>query len=52
MVKELEVLSTERQDAYRKFFLEKMKQWNVDTPADLSVEERKKFFNEVDDEWK
>lgn len=38
-------------DAYEKFFKAKLKKWGVDSPSDLSDEDKKKFFNEIDDEW-
>ena len=37
---------------YRKFFKEKLKKYGVKAPDDLDEEKRKKFFDEVDREWK
>ena len=39
-------------EEYQKFFNKKLKKYGVDSPEDLSDEEKKKFFNEVDKEWK
>lgn len=38
--------------AYEAFMKKKLKKYGVDSPEDLSDEEKKKFFNEVDKEWK
>ena len=56
MIKELKivsapVVSTKRQDEYQEFFQKKLKDWGANSPADLSVEEKKKFFNEIEQEW-
>jgi len=37
---------------YQKFFKEKLKKWNVKSPAELNDEDKKKFFNEIEKEWK
>jgi hypothetical protein len=37
---------------YETFFRLKLKQWGVESPEDLSTEDKKKFFNEVDKQWK
>ena len=37
---------------YEKFFQDKLKEYGVESPADLSEEEKKKFFNEIKKEWK
>ena len=37
---------------YQKFFKQKLKEWDVESPDDLSEEKRKKFFDEVSKEWK
>ena len=42
----------EKQDEYEKFFREKLKKWDINSPADLSDEDKKKFFDEIDKEWK
>jgi hypothetical protein len=39
------------QKAYQAFFRGKLEEYNVNSPAELDEEERKKFFNEVSDEW-
>ena len=39
-------------EEYQKFFDKKLKKYGVDSPEDLSDEEKKKFFNEIDKEWK
>lgn len=37
---------------YQEFFRKKMKEWGINDPGDLSPADRKKFFNEVDREFK
>ncbi len=36
---------------YQKFFNKKLKKWGVSSPAELSDEDKKKFFNEIEKEW-
>ena len=33
------------------FFKEKLKKYSVESPDELSTEDKKKFFNEIDAEW-
>tara|TARA_Y100000590_G_scaffold121769_1_gene139443 strand:+ start:4438 stop:4737 length:300 start_codon:yes stop_codon:yes gene_type:complete len=39
-------------EEYNKLFDAKLKKYGVDSPEDLSDEEKKKFFDEIDKEWK
>lgn len=43
---------SEAQDKYREFFENKLKQWNVSSPSELTQEDRSKFFTEIRNEWK
>ena len=43
---------TEKQKAYREFFRKKLSEYGAKSPADLSDDDKKKFFNEIDKEWK
>ena len=36
---------------YQKFFAKKLEKFGVSSPAELSVEDKKKFFDEIDAEW-
>jgi len=38
--------------AFKKFFMKKLKKFGVDEPDKLSTPKKKKFFQEVEDEWK
>ena len=38
-------------EAYQKFFDAKLKKYGVKSPAELSDDEKKKFYNEIDKEW-
>ena len=40
------------ESAYQKFFNGKLKEAGVKSPAELSDEEGKKFFNMIKKEWK
>jgi len=37
---------------YMKFFAGKLKKYGVKSPAELSDEDKKKFFNEIEKDWK
>ena len=39
------------QDAYRAYFEKKLKEWGIESPADLDDAKKKKFFQEVDEGW-
>ena len=43
---------SEEGDKYREFFENKLKQWNISSPAELTQQDRSKFFTEIRDEWK
>ncbi len=36
---------------YKDFFKEKLKKYSVESPDELSDEDKKKFFDEIDAEW-
>ena len=37
---------------YQKFFKKKLEKFGVSSPAELKGDQKKKFFDEVDKEWK
>jgi len=39
-------------EAYKKFFDAKLKKYGVTSPSELSDEDKKKFYDEIDKEWK
>jgi hypothetical protein len=45
-------LKEQKESDYDVFFTAKLKKWKVSSPDKLSDEDRKKFFDEVDREWK
>jgi len=45
------LLEKDTDSDYQKFFTDKLANWKVKSPAELSKEERKKFFAEVQKEW-
>ena len=45
-------MSEGSKEEYQKFFDKKLKKYGVNSPEDLSDEEKKKFFDEIDKEWK
>jgi len=42
---------SDKQKKYRAFFEKKLKKYKVDSPSELSDEQKKKFFDEVDKDW-
>ena len=42
----------EEQSKYTEFFKKKLEKYKVKSPAELSEEDKKKFFNEIEKEWK
>lgn len=40
------------ESAYQKWFAKKLKEAGVKSPDELSAEEKKKFFNMIDKQWK
>ena len=38
-------------DTYQKFFRGVMNKWGIDSPTELSDEDKKKFFEDVDKGW-
>ena len=38
-------------EAYKKFFDAKLKKYGVKSPAELSDDDKKKFYDEIDKEW-
>ena len=42
---------SEAQKAYRQFFKDKLAEYNVSSPAELSEEDKTKFFSEITPEW-
>ena len=51
LFKEL-VLGEGTKAEYQKFFNDKLKKFGVKSPAELSGDDKKKFFDEIDKEWK
>ena len=45
------MMSEGSQAEYKKFFDKKLAKFKVKSPAELSDEEKKKFFNEIEKEW-
>ena len=44
-------MSEGSKEEYQKFFDAKLKKYKVNSPEDLSDEEKKKFYDEIDKEW-
>ena len=47
----LEKEKSKLQSEYEKFFKEKLDKYGVESPAELSDEDKKKFFSEVESGW-
>jgi len=41
-----------QKEKYQAFFRKKLKEWEIESVVDLSTEDKKKFFNEIESEWK
>lgn len=41
-----------RDEEYEEYFEEKLKKWNVSSPADIEEDKKDEFFEEVDSGWK
>jgi hypothetical protein len=39
------------ESAYEKFFKKKLKEWGIKSPAELSKQDKIKFFEEIDKGW-
>ena len=52
LAKIMSTLTLREENEYEKFFKKKLKSWKVKSPAELSDEDKKKFFDEIDKEWK
>ena len=48
----MRLITIREESEYEKFFKKKMKEWDIKSPADLSDEDKKKFFDEVEKDWK
>jgi hypothetical protein len=43
--------AADKQTAYQEFFMKKLKEFGVNSPAEMDDEEKKKFFDEISSEW-
>lgn len=50
--KDKEVVVEGTKEEYDEFFKKKLKQWKIESPNELSDEDKKKFFKEVESEYK
>ena len=46
------VLDEGTKEEYQKFFNDKLKKFDVKSVSEVDDEDKKKFFNEIDKEWK
>ena len=44
-------MSEGSKEEYKKFFDKKLAKWKIKSPAELSDEDKKKFFSEIEKEW-
>lgn len=45
------LVEKEEQSEYQKFFTKKLEKYSVKSPSELSKEDKKKFFAEIEAEW-
>jgi hypothetical protein len=46
------LIGEQEETAYQKFFKKKLAEFDVSSPEELEGDEKKRFFDEVDKEWK
>lgn len=46
------IINAGKKEEYTKFFKNKLEEFNVKSPSELSEEEKKKFFTQIENEWK
>lgn len=51
IVRKLDTFINE-ESGYQKFFKKKLDKYGVNSPAELSDADKKKFYNEIEKEWK
>ena len=39
------------ENQYQQFFKQKLSDWGVESPDELSYDDKKKFFDEIEKEW-
>jgi hypothetical protein len=53
ILNKIDLFLDEKSDSgYKEFFKKKLKKWKIKNPSELSKENRIKFFNEIEKEWK
>ena len=50
LLERIELFTEEKESAYQKFFKKKLEKYGVEEPDELSKDDKKKFFDEVDAE--
>lgn len=43
--------AADKQTAYQEFFMKKLKEYGVNSPAEMDDDKKKKFFDEISSEW-
>jgi len=51
LLERIEMFTEEKDSEYQKFFKAKLKEFGVKEPDELSKEDKKKFYSEVEKEW-
>jgi hypothetical protein len=50
LLERIELFVEEKDSKYQKFFKKKLKEYGVDEPDELSKEDKKKFYSEIEKE--
>jgi hypothetical protein len=50
LLERIEMFTEEKVSEYQKFFKKKLKEFGVDEPDELSTEDKKKFYSEIEKE--
>lgn len=51
LLERIEMFTEEKDSEYQKFFKKKLKEFGVKEPDELSKEDKKKFYSEIEKEW-
>ena len=51
LLEKIEMFTEEKDSEYEKFFKKKLKEYGVKEPDELSKEDKKKFYSEIEKEW-
>lgn len=51
LMEKIDMFTEKEESEYQKFFNKKLKKFGVEDPKELTGDDKKKFYDEVEDEW-